>query len=102
MLDALHEDGAKVAAFDITFDKPDLTAAPVRALWAKLERDKQAGHRPDPRLDAQVAELAKEFDSDVQFAAALRRLGPVVLGNFFLEPREAQGIETWKWCNGTR
>lgn len=93
MLDALHEDGAKVAAFDITFDKPDQTAAPIRALWAKLERDKQAGHPPDPKLVAQVADLAKEFDSDAQFAAALRRFGPVVLGNFFLEPQEVRGID---------
>lgn len=93
MLDALHEDGAKIAAFDITFDKPDLTAAPVQALWAKLERDKQEGHAPDAKLEAQVAELAKEFDSDAQFAAALRRFGPVVLGNFFLEPQEVRGID---------
>ena len=31
-LDALREDGAKVAAFDITFSKPDETAAPIREL----------------------------------------------------------------------
>ncbi|MGB9472937.1 MAG: adenylate/guanylate cyclase domain-containing protein [Candidatus Acidiferrum sp.] len=93
MLDALHEDGAKVAAFDITFDKPDMTAAPVEALLAKLEQDKQAGKPPDAKVEAQVAELAKEFDSDAQFAAALRRFGPVVLGNFFLEPQEVRGID---------
>ena len=93
MLDALHEDGAKVAAFDITFDKPDMTAAPVQALLSKLEQDKQAGRPPDAKVEAQVAELAKEFDSDAQFAAALRRFGPVVLGNFFLEPQEVRGID---------
>ena len=93
MLDVLHEDGAKVAAFDITFDKPDLTAAPVQALWTKLEEDKKAGHAPDAKLEAQVAEVAREFDSDAQFAAALRRFGPVVLGNFFLEPQEVRGID---------
>ena len=93
MLDALHEDGAKVAAFDITFDKPDMTAAPVEALLSKLEQDKQAGRLPDAKLEAEVAELAKEFDSDAQFAAALRRFGPVVLGNFFLEPQEVRGID---------
>jgi adenylate cyclase len=93
MLDALREDGVKVAAFDITFNKPDQTAAPIRALWAKLEQDKKAGRPPDPKLEAQVAELAKEFDSDAQFAAALRRFGPVVLGNFFLEPQEITGID---------
>jgi adenylate cyclase len=93
MLDALRDDGAKVAAFDITFDKPDQTAAPVLALWNKFERDKKAGHRPNRKLEAQVSELAKEFDSDAQFAAALRRYGPVVLGNFFLEPQELRGID---------
>lgn len=93
MLDAMKDDGAKVAAFDITFDKPDQTAAPVRALWARLEKDKAEGHA-DPKLEAQVAELAQEFDSDGQFAAALRRFGPVVLGNFFLEPQEVRGIDS--------
>jgi adenylate cyclase len=93
MLDALHDDGARVAAFDITFDKPDMTAAPVQALLTKLEQDKQAGKPPDAKVEAQVAELAKEFDSDAQFAAALRRFGPVVLGNFFLEPQEVRGID---------
>jgi adenylate cyclase len=93
MLDVLHEDGAKVAAFDITFDKSDQTAAPLRALWAQIEKDKKAGHPPDPRMEAEVAELAKQFDSDAQFAAALRRFGPVVLGNFFLEPEELHGID---------
>jgi adenylate cyclase len=94
MLDALHDDGAKVAAFDITFDKPDQTAAPLRALWAQIEKDKKAGLTPDPRMAAEVAELAKEYDSDAQFAAALRRFGPVVLGNFFLEPQEVRGIDS--------
>jgi len=94
MLDVLHEDRAKVAAFDITFDKPDQTAAPLRALWAQIEKDKKAGHSPDPRMEAEVAALAKQFDSDAQFAAALRRFGPVVLGNFFLEPEELHGIDS--------
>ena len=93
MLDAMHEDGAKVAAFDITFDKPDQTAAPIRALWERLEKEKRAGHPREAKLETQVAELAKEFDSDAQFAAALQRFGPVVLGNFFLEPQEVRGID---------
>ena len=93
MLDALRQDGARVVAFDITFDKPDQTSAPVRALWERLQQDKQAGHPPDPQLEARVAELAREFDSDAQFAAALRRFGPVVLGNFYLAPQEVRGID---------
>ncbi len=94
MLDALREDGAKVVSFDITFDKPDQTVLPIRALWAKLEADKKAGHPPDPKLEAQVFELAKQFDADARFAAALRRFGPVVLGNFYLMPQEIQGIDS--------
>src|SRR5271157_246116 len=94
MLDALREDGAKVVSFDITFDKPDETVAPIRALWAKLEANRKAGKPPDARLEAQVLELAREFDADAQFAAALRRFGPVVLGNFYLMPQETQGIDS--------
>jgi adenylate cyclase len=93
MLDALREDGAKVASFDITFDKPDLTSAPIRELLAKLEREKKAGSSLDPKLEAQVRQLAREYDADAEFAAALRRFGPVVLGNFYLQPEEVQGIQ---------
>jgi adenylate cyclase len=93
MLDALRADGARVVSFDVTFDKPDQTVAPIRALWAQIEQDKENGQPPDPKLEAHVAELAKEFDADAQFAAALRRFGPVVLGNFYLQADEIQGID---------
>jgi len=82
MLDALREDGARVVSFDVTFDKPDQTIAPIRALWGQIERDKKNGKPSDPKLEARVLELAKEFDADSQFAAALRRFGPVVAGKF--------------------
>ena len=93
MLDALREDGARVVSFDVTFDKPDQTVAPIRALWGQIERDKKNGKPSDPKLEAHVLELAKEFDADSQFAAALRRFGPVVLGNFYLQANEIQGID---------
>jgi adenylate cyclase len=93
MLDALRADGARVVSFDVTFDKPDQTVAPIRALWAQIEQDKENGQPPDPKLEAHVVELAKEFDADAQFAAALRRFGPVVLGNFYLQADEIQGID---------
>jgi adenylate cyclase len=93
MLDVLHEDGAKVVAFDVTFDKPDRTADPVRALWAKLEQRKKNGETIDPKLEAEVRALAAEFDADSQFAKALARFGPVVLGNFFLKQEELKGID---------
>jgi adenylate cyclase len=84
MLDALREDGAKVAAFDITFSKPDETAAPIRELKKQaMERQKQGG-RMDPREMADLNRLAKEYDGDEQFARSIERFGRVVLGNFFL------------------
>ncbi len=83
-LDALHEDGAKVAAFDITFSKPDETSAPIRELrQTVMEREKQGG-RTDPGVLADLDKLSKEYDGDEQFARAIERFGNVVLGNFFL------------------
>lgn len=93
MLDVLREDGARVVSFDVTFDKPDQTVAPIRALWEQIERDKKSGKPPDPKLEAHVLELAKDFDADSQFAAALRRFGPVTLGNFYLQANEIKGID---------
>jgi adenylate cyclase len=84
MLDVLREDGAKVAAFDITFSKPDQSAAPIRALWAEMEARKKLGERIDPALAAEVQKLAAAYDADKQFAEAIQRFGAVVLGNFFL------------------
>jgi adenylate cyclase len=84
MLDALRDDGAKVAAFDITFSKPDETAAPIRELrQTVIERQKQGG-KTDPRVIADLDRLSKEYDGDEQFARAIERFGNVVLGNFFL------------------
>jgi adenylate cyclase len=84
MLDALREDGAKVAVFDITFSKPDETAAPIRELQRTvIERQKQGG-QTDARVIADLDRLSKEYDGDQQFARAIERFGNVVLGNFFL------------------
>jgi adenylate cyclase len=94
MLDALRADGAKVVSFDVTFDKPDRTADPVRALWAKLGQRKKRGEAVDPKLESEVRALAAEFDADSQFAMAIERFGPVVLGNFFLKPSELKGIDS--------
>ena len=52
MLDVLREDGARVAAFDITFSRPDDAAAPLRELRARLEARRKAGDRMDPQLAA--------------------------------------------------
>jgi adenylate cyclase len=84
VLDALREDGAKVAAFDITFSKPDETAEPLRELQRNLIERQRQGIPPDPRLLADLDRLAREYDGDEQFARAIKRFGRVVLGNFFL------------------
>jgi adenylate cyclase len=84
MLDVLHDDGAKVVAFDVTFSKPDQSAAPIRALWAEMEARRKSGETIDPALSLEVQKLAAQYDADKQFASAIQRFGAVVLGNFFL------------------
>jgi len=84
MLDALREDGAKVAAFDVTFSKPDETAAPIRQLRETVLQRQKQGVQTDPRVMADLDRLSKEYDGDQQFARAIERFGNVVLGNFFL------------------
>src|SRR5467141_3383075 len=83
-LDVLRDDGAKVVGFDITFSKPDQSAAPIRALWAEMEVRRKRGETIDPLLSAEVQKLATQYDADKQFATAIQRFGAVVLGNFFL------------------
>jgi adenylate cyclase len=93
VLDVLREDGAKVVGFDVTFDKPDQTGAPVRALAEKLEKRKTAGEPIDPKLEAEVKALAAEYDADKQFGEAIKRFGNAVLGNFFFPKEELQGTD---------
>ena len=93
MLDVLHADGAAVAAFDVTFSKPDQTAAPLRSLVASLENRRQNGAEVDAKVIAEVNRLAVEYDADTKFAAAIKHFGPVILGNYFLfTPGDLQGI----------
>ncbi|HWY43047.1 MAG TPA: adenylate/guanylate cyclase domain-containing protein [Candidatus Sulfotelmatobacter sp.] len=84
LLHVLHEDDAKVAAFDITFSKPDQSAAPVRALWGELEARQKRGEPVDPKLVEEVKKLAASYDADKHLAGGIREFGPVVLGNYFL------------------
>lgn len=84
LLDTLHEGHAKVAAFDITFSKPDQTSAPLLALRADLEARRKTGEAIDPRLMQELDQAIVEYDADKQFAKSIQRFGAVVLGNFFL------------------
>jgi adenylate cyclase len=93
MLDVLKKDEAKVVVFDVTFDKPDSTGDPIRALWGKLEEKKKQGKPVDPKLESEVRALAAQFDADAQFAQSIDRFGGVVLGNFFLPKDQLNGID---------
>ena len=84
MLDALHDDGAAVVGFDITFSKPDDAAAPIQELRRRLGEERQTGSDINPQLTDDLDALEKQYDYDDQFASAIERFGPVVLGNFFL------------------
>jgi adenylate cyclase len=94
MLDALHRDGAKVVSFDITFDKPDTTSAPIRELLVRLEARRKQGQKIDSQTETQVREVAREYDVDARFGEAIQRFGPVALGNFYLSAGEVRGIDS--------
>jgi adenylate cyclase len=93
MLDVLREDGAKVAAFDITFDKPDQTVELMRKIWKDLETRKKNGEPIDPKYETWLQQLVAENNADAQFAKAIDRFEPVVLGSFFLKKEELTGID---------
>ncbi|PYU07728.1 MAG: hypothetical protein DMG34_03150, partial [Acidobacteria bacterium] len=84
LLDALHQGKAKVAAFDITFSKPDQSSAPLLTLWADFEARQKRGEPVDPRLMAELQKTIAVYDADKQFAKSIQNFGTVVLGNFFL------------------
>jgi len=84
LLDVLHSDGAAVAAFDITFSKPEVSAAPIRAFEKALQSREKQIERVDPQFAAELQGLAADSNADQQFSGAIRRFGPVVLGNYFL------------------
>ncbi len=93
MLDVLREDGAKVVAFDITFDKPDQTVDMLRKIWRDLEARKKNGEEIDPKYEAWLQKLVADNNADAQFGKAIDRFGPVVLGSFFLKKEELTGID---------
>jgi adenylate cyclase len=93
MLDILREDGARVVAFDITFDKPDQTVELLRKIWRDLETRKKNGEEVDAKYEAWLQKLVTDNNADAQFAKAIDRFGPVVLGSFFLKKEELTGID---------
>src|SRR6266404_4121496 len=83
------------------YSQPDQSAVPIRALWAELEARRKRGEPVDAKLSAEVQLLAASFDADKQFATAIQRFGPVVLGNYFLftdadlRGMEASALDTY-------
>src|SRR5690348_6602767 len=73
MLDVLRQDGAKVVAFDITFDKPDQTVAMLRKIWMDLETRKKNGDPVDPKYENWLQQLVAENNVDEQFGKAIDR-----------------------------
>ncbi|HXN24304.1 MAG TPA: adenylate/guanylate cyclase domain-containing protein [Candidatus Dormibacteraeota bacterium] len=94
LLDVLREDGARVASFDVTFSKPEINPA-IGVLRKNLEATSRQRQNPfsntnaknnaktDPQLAVLLKRLEQDYDADKQFAAAISRFGPVILGNFF-------------------
>jgi adenylate cyclase len=84
LLDILRSDGAAVAAFDITFSKPEVSAASLQAFEKALQARKSRMERVDHNLAAELQNLAAGSNADQQFATAIQKFGSVVLGNYFL------------------
>src|SRR5260370_9681538 len=64
MLDALRVDGAKVVAFDITFSKPENTAAPIREMHDEVSGLQRHGAKRDPRFATKLAQLEAKDNAD--------------------------------------
>ena len=94
MLDALREDGARVVAFDITFGKPDEITKTVHEIRDEFTDPKRSGAATDPHFAKKWANVEAKYNPDAQFARAIERFGPVVLGNYFLyTDSDLAGIE---------
>ena len=94
LLDVLHEDGARAAAFDMVFSQPDQSALPIRQLRERLERRTETGSAPDTCLSNELAALEAQYAYDQQLALSIERFGRVVLGSFFLySAAEVRGID---------
>lgn len=90
LLDVLHDDGARVASFDITFSKPEINPA-ISALRKRMEATSE---KRDSKVEALLKNLEEDYDADKQFAAAIARFGPVILANFFFYTQnDLRGID---------
>jgi adenylate cyclase len=92
-INALHDDGAKVVAFDMTFSKPDQTVLPLDDLSKEFAKQAKAGHTVPAEIQKQLAEKEEEYSYDKKLADAITNFGGVVLGNYFLYTQtDMQGV----------
>jgi adenylate cyclase len=92
-VNALHDDGARVAAFDMTFSKPDQTILPLQDLSSEFAARAKKGQPVPPDVQKTLAEKEAEYSYDQKFADAISHFGGVVLGNYFLySETDLQGV----------
>lgn len=83
-VNALHDDGARVVAFDMTFSKPDQTVLPLENLAAELAERGKKGRPVSGDVQKLLAEKEEQYSYDKKFADSITNFGGVVLGNYFL------------------
>jgi len=84
LLNALHDDGARVVTFDMTFSKPDQTVLPLQDLSSDLAARARKGQAVGADIREAVAAKEEQYNYDKQFAQSITNFGGVVLGNYFL------------------
>ena len=86
LIDKLHDGGAKVVAFDVSFPTPEKNSA----LDALKKLESEVGPR-DPALIAKIRAIEATSDNDKVLAASLKKAGNVILGHSF-DPELAASI----------
>lgn len=100
MLDVLHEGGAKVIGFDVTFAEPDEGAAliAVDEIKTHLSENTPEKGAEDARILSYLDEIKANHDYDRHLADAIQRNGNVILGIYhFLDPKSAAHLTPEKY-----
>ncbi len=88
LIDRLHEGGARLVAFDVTFPTPEKNSA-VEAL-TRLEAE--VGKTAPPPVRERIVALRQSSDNDRLLAESMKRTGNVILGHVFLDPQRAEAV----------
>jgi class 3 adenylate cyclase/CHASE2 domain-containing sensor protein len=99
-LDILHEGGAKVVGFDVTFAEPDEGAAliAVDEIKTRLSENIQKESTDYTKILSDLDEIKANHDYDRQLANAIQRNGNVILGVYhFLDPKSAAHLTPEKY-----